>query len=484
MSSWRERLAFAPLETAERGEEIALRLRHSIELGVLEDGTQLPSESELAAKMRVSTMTLRTALAELRHLGLLETRRGKGGGSFVRANTGDIAKAQRDTLARYSLEHLRDVREYRAFLSGSAAAVAAGRSQQVPIGRLSSMAALIGTAQTSAEMTRADSQFHIELAATSGSVLFTRQEITMQAEVGALVWADAPDRRIAAANEHAMIVDAVRAGNATDARALAEEHVRRDMNRLIDLRMSIESPTVPPSSSEGSDSAVYAVESFTADLKEAVAASIGIVEEAAQEGLDHAKFGRLDELENVYDVARERLQAMPALYGTGFIAEQSYFGAPGSIWCYLPSGAESPQRFEFEMGPEFYDYSTAPWWPAPDADAEVHTSYAYIDALGTNEHVITFTKRVTRAGKMAGLAAADILISRLQTEFAPLMQPLPPNTCIVDQNEVVIATNTASLVGATLSRSHQVERRIALPQVPWSLCLRVNTRENTAGSAR
>lgn len=95
MATWRERLAFAPLETAERGEEIALRLRHSIELGVLEDGVQLPSESELAARMRVSTMTLRTALAELRHLGLLETRRGKGGGSFVRANTGDIAKAQR-----------------------------------------------------------------------------------------------------------------------------------------------------------------------------------------------------------------------------------------------------------------------------------------------------------------------------------------------------------------------------------------------------
>ncbi|MFJ4170764.1 GntR family transcriptional regulator [Paenarthrobacter sp. NPDC089714] len=484
MSSWRERLAFAPLETAERGEEIALRLRHSIELGVLEDGTQLPSESELAAKMRVSTMTLRTALAELRHLGLLETRRGKGGGSFVKANTGDIAKAQRDTLATYSLEHLRDVREYRAFLSGSAAAVAAGRSQQVPIGRLASMAALIGTAQTPAEMTRADSQFHIELAATSGSVLFTRQEIAMQAEVGALVWAGASDRRSAAANEHAMIVDAIRAGNATDARYLAEEHVRRDMNRLIDLRMSMESPpSAPPSGSKRGDTAVSAVESFTAGLQGSVATSIRIVEEAAQDGLDHAKSGRLDELENVYDVARENLRAMPALYGTGFIAEQSYFGGPGSIWCYLPSGSESPQRFEFEMGPESYDYSTAPWWPAPDADDKVHTSYAYIDALGTNEHVITFTKRVTRAGKMAGVAAVDVLVSRLQTEFAPLLQPLPPNTCIVDQNEVVIATNTASLVGATLSRSHQTERRIALPRVPWSLCLRVSTQENAAGSA-
>lgn len=479
MSSWRERLAFAPLETAERGEEIALRLRHSIELGVLEDGAQLPSESELAARMRVSTMTLRSALAELRHLGLLETRRGKGGGSFVRANTGDIAKAQRETLAAYSLEDLRDIREYRAFLAGSAAAVAAGRSQQVPIGRLASMAARIETAQTPAEMMRADSQFHVELAATSGSVLFTRQEMAMQAEVGALVWAGASDRRSAAAKEHAMIVDAIRAADTTGARGLAEEHVRRDMNRLIDLRLSMDSPSPgTPSGTAGIDSAVSAVETFAEGLEGTVAASIRTVEEAAQESLDRAKSGRLDELENVYEVARGNLLAMPALYGIGFIAEQSYFGEPGSIWCYLPSGPDSPQRFEFDMGPESYDYSTAPWWPAYEPDDKVHASYAYIDALGTNQHVVTFTKHVTRAGKMAGVAAADILVSRLQAEFDPFLRPLPPNTCIVDQHDVVIATNTASLVGAILSPHHQAERRIALPSVPWSLCLGVSTGAN------
>ena len=485
MASWRERLAFAPLETAERGEEIALRLRHSIELGVLEDGVRLPSESELAARMRVSTMTLRTALAELRHLGLLETRRGKGGGSFVRANTGDIAKAQRDTLAAYSLEDLRDIREYRAFLAGSAATAAAGRSQQVSIGRLASMAAMIETAQTPAEMTRADSRFHIQLAATSGSVLFTRQEIAMQAEVGALVWASASDRRSAAAKEHRMIVDAIRAGDTTRARDLAEDHVRQDMNRLIDLRMSMEPP--PPGSppgNEGIDSAVSAVESFAVSLEGTVAASIRKVEEAAQADLDRAKSGRLNELESVYDVARQNLKAMPALYGTGFVADPSYFGKPGSIWCYLPSGPESPQRFEFEMGPEFYDYSTAPWWPAHDDDDGIHASNAYIDALGTNEHVVTFTKRVMRVGKMAGVAAVDVLVSRLQAEFAPFLWPLPPNTCIVDQNEVILATNTASLVGGTLSRSQQAERRIALPSLPWSLCLDVSTGNNAADAAR
>jgi DNA-binding FadR family transcriptional regulator len=162
MSTWREQLAFAPLETAERGEEIGRRIRHAIELGVLEDGTQLSSENDLSAMMGVSTQTLRAALAELRHQGLVETRRGRGGGSFVLANTGDIAKARRETLAEYSLEDLRDLREYRSVLAGSAAAAAAARAQQIAVGRLESLGSMVETVHEPADMTRADSRFHME----------------------------------------------------------------------------------------------------------------------------------------------------------------------------------------------------------------------------------------------------------------------------------------------------------------------------------
>ena len=475
MTSWKEQLAFAPLESLDRGEEIGRRLRHAIELGVLEDGARLPSESDLAARMRVSTLTLRAALAQLRHLGLLETRRGKGGGSFVRANIEDVAKAQLDALAAYSLENLLDIREYRAFLAGSAATAAAGRSQQISLGRLASMAAGIETARTPAEMTRADSRFHIELAATSGSVLFTRQEMDMQAEVGALVWTSNADHRCAAGQAHTLIVDAIRSGDTIRARALTEDHVRRDMNRLIDLRMSMEPP--PPESPLGTDNidrAIAAVELFAVNLEGNVAASIKTVEEAVQSDLDRAKTGKLDELTNVDDAARRNLTgAMPAVYGTGFAADPSFFGDMGFIWYYITSDPQTPQRMELDL--EFYDYSTAPWWPGNDADEKIHASHAYVDAFGANEYLVTFSKRVMSNDRMAGVAAVDILVRGLQAEFDPFLRSLPSNTCIVDQNEVVIATNTASLVGGTLSRFHQIERRVALPSVPWNLCIGVST---------
>ena len=469
MSSWREQLAFAPLEAAERGEEIGRRIRNAIELGVLEDGTQLPSESDLAAMMGVSTQTLRAALAELRHLGLVETRRGRGGGSFVKANTGDIAKARRETLAGYSLEDLRDIREYRAVLAGSAAAAAAGRSQQISVERLASLAAMIETVYEPADMTRADSRFHMELAAASRSVRLTRQEMALQAEVGPLIWTNAADGGREAAQEHAAIVQAIRDGDGVSARARAEGHVRRDMNRLIDLRMSMDTaaPGAPPRG-RGEAGALASIKALAVKIEKTAAASIRIVEDAVHAALDIARNGGLDELEDIYEIARRTLdEASPTLYGLGFLADSSYFGDTGFIWSYIPPGRKSPQRLEMDL--QFYDYASAPWWPEDEAGEEVRPSYAYVDANGSNAYIITFGKRVMRDGRMIGVAAADVLIGQLQTGFAPLLESLPPGSCIVDQNDVVIATNSGSLVGGTFSPADRAERRIALPDVPWRL---------------
>src|SRR5437016_4283084 len=76
---------FAPLEQTGRAEAVTRRLVDAITLGLLSDAEQLPSESELAGRFGVSTVTVREALVALRQLGLVETRRGRGGGSFVRA---------------------------------------------------------------------------------------------------------------------------------------------------------------------------------------------------------------------------------------------------------------------------------------------------------------------------------------------------------------------------------------------------------------
>ncbi|WP_413250079.1 GntR family transcriptional regulator [Sinomonas flava] len=471
MTSWREQLAFAPLETGERGEEIGRRIRHAIELGVLEDGAQLPSENDLAAMMRVSTQTLRTALAELRHLGLVETRRGRGGGSFVKANTGELARARRETLAAYTLDDLRDIREYRAVLAGSAAAAAAARPQQISVARLASLGAMVESAAEPAGMARADSRFHLELAAASRSVRLTRQEMALQAEVGPLIWTSAAGNGRRAADEHAAIVEAIRLGQPSEARVRAEEHVRHEMNALIDLRMSMDglAPIAPRQRGAGSaeSEAVVGIESLAAEIEKRAVAAIRAVDDAVLTALAAAPDKGLAALEAIYDVTLDSLvAARPVLYGVGFLADAAYFGDTGIVWSYVPVGRQAPERLEMDL--QYYDYSSSAWWPK-DEKGSVQASYSYVDALGSNAYLVTFSKRVVKDGRSVGVAAADVLVSRIQEQFAPFLESLPAGSCIVDQMDVVIAANSGSLVGDIFSPDGAVARTIALPAVPWRL---------------
>src|SRR3954452_7588061 len=59
------------------------QLATAIRLGVYPRGTTLPPERELAVQLQVSRATLREAMAALRQAGLVETTRGRTGGTVV-----------------------------------------------------------------------------------------------------------------------------------------------------------------------------------------------------------------------------------------------------------------------------------------------------------------------------------------------------------------------------------------------------------------
>ncbi|MBV9832650.1 MAG: FadR family transcriptional regulator, partial [Marmoricola sp.] len=109
---------FAPLEPTSRSGLVVRRLSDAIALGLLPDGSQLPGEMDLASTLGVSTVTLREALAVLRADGLLETRRGRGGGSFVRLPSGGADALTRRRLRELSVMELRDLGDLYATVSG------------------------------------------------------------------------------------------------------------------------------------------------------------------------------------------------------------------------------------------------------------------------------------------------------------------------------------------------------------------------------
>lgn len=466
MTTWREQLAFAPLDSAERGDEIGKRLRRAIELGVLEDGTQLPSESELAGRMKVSTLTLRAALAELRQLGLIETRRGKGGGSFVRMDN-TIDRRPAEALGDYRVEDLCDLREYHAFLAGAAAATAARRSGRIASGRLEEMAKLVQSADNPADMTRADSRFHLELAATSGSLRLAKEEMITQAEIGPLLWITGPERRLCAASDHIAIARAINAGLESQARSLAEAHVRNDLNFLIELRMAME-----PTSNTNHDEVlnVGKIQAVAAAIYQAAESAVHQVEEAARTELGLRPGIDPDQMTMTYDAARKALlKASPVVFGVGFASNPTVYDHAGGVYSYTPTDPYSPQPLERDV--EFYDYLTAPWWPKDATETAVQVSLPYLDVGGTDEHIMTFSKGIVLEGTLVGVVNASILIRQLQADFEPLLRPSPLCAAIVDDAGGVIVTNTASLIGGTRHLNGHQKNCIPLPAWRWQLCL-------------
>jgi DNA-binding FadR family transcriptional regulator len=218
---------FAPLDQLSRPELVARRLGDSIALGLLPDAEQLPSESDLAERFGVSTVTVRQALGLLREQGLIQTRRGRNGGSFVRAPEDPARGVLEVRLRSMSAADLRDLCDHYAAIGGAAAALAATRADADDIKRISNAAKLEARRGDPRSHRRAEGQFHIEVAAATQSPRLTREEITLQRDIAPLLWLPArtPKAIQQAAAHHEKITCAIAAQQPDAARAAAEQHI-------------------------------------------------------------------------------------------------------------------------------------------------------------------------------------------------------------------------------------------------------------------
>lgn len=228
MSRLARNALFSPLDQLSRPELVARRLSDSIALGLLPDAEQLPAESDLAERFGVSTVTVRQALGILREQGLVVTRRGRNGGSFVRAPDDPARDVLEARLASMSASDLRDLCDHYAAISGAAAALAAVRADSDDVDRIRAATKLDLTATDPRAHRRAEGLFHLEVAAATQSVRLTREEITLQRDVAPLLWLPVRTTRElrAAARHHEELATAIAEQDAEAARAAAEEHVR------------------------------------------------------------------------------------------------------------------------------------------------------------------------------------------------------------------------------------------------------------------
>ncbi|POX45422.1 GntR family transcriptional regulator [Streptomyces sp. Ru71] len=234
---------FAPVDSRARVETVVRRLGDAIELGLLADGEQLPGESELAGRLGVSTVTLREALMALRQQGLVTTRRGRGGGSFVSLPDVPAEERLKARLRGWSTEELRDLGDHWAALSGAAARLAAQRTEPEDLVQLRRTVREFTDASDAAARARMYGRFHVELAAAAQSARLTREQVALQTEIGALLCLvlgdDSGACREEVADRHRAVISAVQDGAHESAGALAERCVRESTARLIAVRLAL-----------------------------------------------------------------------------------------------------------------------------------------------------------------------------------------------------------------------------------------------------
>lgn len=233
---------FAPLDGgAGRPEAIVRRLGSAIALGLIADGEQLPAESELATALGVAPVTLREALSDLRRRGLLQTRRGRGGGSFVTVSETALAELARRRVQELGTTDLRELGEFHAAVAGTAARLAAERASVDEIARLRATVGRLAGSVPAAVGHRIQGRFYIEVAAAAQSVRLTRQEIELQSELAELQLfpADGSNWAAMAVTRHTAVVDAIaqRAGSA--ARRLTEDFIAERTLGMIEAHMSL-----------------------------------------------------------------------------------------------------------------------------------------------------------------------------------------------------------------------------------------------------
>ena len=243
----------SPLAAAGRADEVVQRVSQAIQLGLFVDGEQLPPETEFAAQLGVSAMTLRESLATLRQQGLVETRRGRTGGTFVRRPAAPSVAALVERLRGMTTSTLRDLIDEQFAVSGAAAKLAAARASGASVRRLHTLVHQLTGAASLGSRIRADSRFHIEVAIASQSERLTRLEVELQTQLGELLWLP-PDTGLApvsdgladglldpaaAAAEHTAIAEAIAAEDGDRARLLAERHVEGTLQRLTAMRLAL-----------------------------------------------------------------------------------------------------------------------------------------------------------------------------------------------------------------------------------------------------
>ncbi|MGV9559819.1 FadR/GntR family transcriptional regulator [Streptomyces sp. NPDC003401] len=213
-----------PVRAGNGFEEALQQILQVVRLGLVPGGERLPAERDLAERLGISRVTLREVLKVLQDQGLVESRRGRYGGTFVLPRA---EAAGGDALRRRTTEAgMEDVLRFREVLEVGAAGLCAAHGLTAERAeRLRAALARTGDAPP-ADYRRRDTMLHLTLAELCGSPSLAAQYAAVRATLNDLL--DCIPLLVRnlehSQRQHTALVGAVLDGDADGAREIMREH--------------------------------------------------------------------------------------------------------------------------------------------------------------------------------------------------------------------------------------------------------------------
>lgn len=117
-----------------------------------------------------------------------------------------------------------------------------------------------------------------------------------------------------------------------------------------------------------------------------------------------------------------------------------------------------------------FDYTRREWFRVPAETGRRHVTGPYVDFVCTDEYVVTCTVPVLAAGRVVGVAGADVLVETLEDL---LLEPLSRvgATLVGEHGRAVVSADHRVAPGTVLDLA-DVRERVGCADLPLSVLLR------------
>ena len=151
--------------------------------------------------------------------------------------------------------------------------------------------------------------------------------------------------------------------------------------------------------------------------------------------------------------------------GTFFAHEFAAEGSEALEW-WSRKEPGSMGRLDLDRTPgsnRYYDYESLPFFSTAASTGEQTLWGPYIDYLGFEEYILTFTAPVSVHGTFTGVAGCDIRIKDLEPLIMPYLRLIQGNAALINaSNRVILGNSGMYLVGERIKPGSPEQHRLPL----------------------